>query len=99
VDFGKLNDKVIKGLMDLSKIVSRFYLFIHEQLLKYLLVDEYYMAHIDKDKYMVQGFMCLLKENITMSIRTMVLNWKLSNSLSIKIKHLKRDFQMKVNCV
>jgi hypothetical protein len=40
VDFGELNDKAIKGLMDLSKIVGRFYLFIHEQLLKYLFVDE-----------------------------------------------------------
>jgi hypothetical protein len=29
----------------------------------------------------------------------MVLNWKLAHSLSIKIKHLKRDFQKKVNCV
>jgi hypothetical protein len=27
----------------------------------------------------------------------MVLNWKLAHLLSIKIKHLKRDFQMKVN--
>jgi hypothetical protein len=27
----------------------------------------------------------------------MVLNWKLAHSLSIKIKHLKQDFQMKVN--
>jgi hypothetical protein len=26
VDFGELNDKAIKGLMDLSKIVIRFYL-------------------------------------------------------------------------
>jgi hypothetical protein len=57
------------------------------------------MADIDKDKYMVQGFMCLLKENTIMSVHTMVLNWKLAHSLSIKIKHLKRDFQMKVNCV
>jgi hypothetical protein len=30
VDFGELNDKAIKGLMYLSKIVSRFYLYIHE---------------------------------------------------------------------
>jgi hypothetical protein len=52
VDFGELNDKTIKGLMYLSKIVSRFYLYIHEQLLKYLFMDEYYMAHVDKDKYM-----------------------------------------------
>jgi hypothetical protein len=52
VDFGKMNEKVIKGLMDLSKIVSRFYLYIHEQPLKYLLMDEYYMAHIREDKYM-----------------------------------------------
>jgi hypothetical protein len=52
VDFGELNDKVIKGLMDLSKIVSRFYLYIHGQLLKYLFMDEYYMAHIREDKYM-----------------------------------------------
>jgi hypothetical protein len=29
----------------------------------------------------------------------MVLIWKLAHSLSIKIKHLKRVFQMKVNCV
>jgi hypothetical protein len=57
------------------------------------------MAHIEKDKYMVQGFMCLLKENTIMSVHTMVLIWKLAHSLSIKIKHLKRDFQMKVNCV
>jgi hypothetical protein len=52
VDFGGLNDKVIKGLMDLSKIVSRFYLYIHEQLLKYLFMDDYYMTHIREDKYM-----------------------------------------------
>jgi hypothetical protein len=52
VDFGELNDKVIKGLMYLSKIVSRFYLYIHEQLLKYLFMDEYYMADIGEDKYM-----------------------------------------------
>jgi hypothetical protein len=79
VDFGELNDKVIKGLMNLSNIVSRFSLHIHEQPLKYLFVDEYYMAHIDKDKYMVQDFMCLLKENIIMSVHTMVLNWKLAH--------------------
>jgi hypothetical protein len=35
VDFGELNDKVIKGLMILSKIVSRFSLYIHEKPLKY----------------------------------------------------------------
>jgi hypothetical protein len=52
VDFGELNDKAIKGLIDLSKIVSRLYLYIHEQLLKYLFMDEYYMAHIGEDKYM-----------------------------------------------
>ena len=52
MDFGELNDKAIKGLMYLSKIVSRFYLYIHEQLLKYLFMDEYYMAHIGEDKYM-----------------------------------------------
>jgi hypothetical protein len=57
------------------------------------------MAHIDKNKYMVQDFMCLSKENIKISVHTMVLNWKLAYSLSIKIKHLRRDFQMKVNCV
>jgi hypothetical protein len=57
------------------------------------------MAHIDKNKHMVQDFMCLLEENIIISVHTMVLNRKLSHSLSIKIKHLKRDFQMKVNCV
>jgi hypothetical protein len=32
--------------------VSRFYLYIHELLLKYVLVNGYYMAHIGKDKYM-----------------------------------------------
>jgi hypothetical protein len=56
------------------------------------------MAHIDKDKYVVQDFMSLLEENKIMSVHTMVLNWKLAHSLLIKIKHLKRDFQMKVNC-
>jgi hypothetical protein len=52
VDFGELNDKAIKGLMYLSKIVSKFYLDIHEQLLEYLFVNEYYMAHTGEDKYM-----------------------------------------------
>jgi hypothetical protein len=98
MDFGELNDNAIKGLMNLSKIVSRFSLYIHEQPLKYLFVDEYY-GSLDKDKYMVQDFMCLLKENTIMSVHTMVLNWKLAHSLPIKIKHLKRDFQTKVNCV
>jgi hypothetical protein len=55
------------------------------------------MAHIDKEKYMY--FMCLLEENIKMSVHTVVLIWKHAHPLSIKIKHLKRDFQMKVNCV
>jgi hypothetical protein len=57
------------------------------------------MAHIDKDKYMVQDFMCLSEENIIKIVHTMVLKWKLAHSLSIKIKHLKRVFQMKINCV
>jgi hypothetical protein len=52
VDFGELNNKAIKGLMNLSKIVSRFYLYIHEKVLKYLFMDEYYMAHSGEDKYM-----------------------------------------------
>jgi hypothetical protein len=52
VDFGDLNDKVIKGLIYLSKIVSRFYSYIHEYLLRNLFMVEYHMAHIDKDKYM-----------------------------------------------
>jgi hypothetical protein len=56
------------------------------------------MAHIDKDKYAVQDFMSLLEENKIMSVHTMVLNWKLAHSLLIKIRHLKWDFQMKVNC-
>jgi hypothetical protein len=33
VDFCELNDKAIKGLTCLSKIVSKFYLYIHELLL------------------------------------------------------------------
>jgi hypothetical protein len=57
------------------------------------------MAHIDKDKYMVQSLMCVLKENIRLSVHTMILNWKLARSLSIKIKHLKQVFLMKDNCV
>jgi hypothetical protein len=52
VDFGELNDKVVKGLMYFSKIVSRFYLYIHEQLLEYIFMVEYHMAHIDNEKYM-----------------------------------------------
>jgi hypothetical protein len=50
------------------------------------------MAHTDKDKYVVQDFMSLLKENKLMSVHTMVLNWKLAHLLSIKIKHLKQGF-------
>jgi hypothetical protein len=45
VDFGDLNDKAIKGLMNLSKIVSRFSLYIHEQPLEYLNMDVYYDSH------------------------------------------------------
>jgi hypothetical protein len=45
VDFGELNDKVIKGLMNLSKIVSMFPLYIHEQPLKQLIMDVYYGSH------------------------------------------------------
>jgi hypothetical protein len=45
VDLGELNDKAIKGLMNLSKIVSMFYLYINEKPLKYLNVDEYYGSH------------------------------------------------------
>jgi hypothetical protein len=50
------------------------------------------MAHIDNNKYMMQDFMCLLEENIIISVHTMVLNWKLAHLLAIKIKHLKRFF-------
>jgi hypothetical protein len=53
------------------------------------------MAHIDKDKYVVQDFISLLKENKIMIVHTMVLNWKLAHPLSIKIKHLERGFQIK----
>jgi hypothetical protein len=52
VDFGELNNNASKGLMYLSKIVSMSYLYIHEKLLKYLFMDEYFMAHIEEDKYM-----------------------------------------------
>jgi hypothetical protein len=52
VDFGELNDKAISGLMYLSKVVSRSSLYINEQLLEYLFMNEYYMAHIGKDKNM-----------------------------------------------
>jgi hypothetical protein len=52
VDFGDLNDKAIKCLTYLSKIVIRFYLYIHELLLAYLLVNGYCMAHFGEDKYM-----------------------------------------------
>jgi hypothetical protein len=52
VDFGELNNKASKGLMYLSKIVSMSYLYIHEKLLEYLFMDEYFMAHIEEDKYM-----------------------------------------------
>jgi hypothetical protein len=45
VNFGELNDNAIRGLMNLSKIVSRFSLYIHEQPLKYLIKDEYYGSH------------------------------------------------------
>jgi hypothetical protein len=51
VDFGILNDEVIKGLTYLSKIVSKFYLDIHDLLLDYVFVNGYYTAHIGKDKY------------------------------------------------
>jgi hypothetical protein len=46
VDFGDFNDKAIKELMYLSKNVSRFHLYILEQLMENLFMVEYYMAHI-----------------------------------------------------
>jgi hypothetical protein len=51
VDFGELNEKAIKGLMNLSKIVSRFSLYIHEQPLKYLNIDEYFGSHFQRQVY------------------------------------------------
>jgi hypothetical protein len=51
VDFGELNDKAIKGLMFLSKIVSRFSLYIHEQPLMYLIMDEYFGSHFQRQVY------------------------------------------------
>jgi hypothetical protein len=41
VSFGELNDKAIKDRTYLSKTVSKFYLYIHELLLEYLLVNGY----------------------------------------------------------
>jgi hypothetical protein len=38
VDFGELNDKAIKGLMDLSKIVSRFYIYIYVYIYIYIYI-------------------------------------------------------------
>jgi hypothetical protein len=46
VHFGELNDKTIKGLMILSKIVIRFSLYIHKQSLMYLIMDEYFGSHL-----------------------------------------------------
>jgi hypothetical protein len=51
VDFGELNDKVIKGLMYL-RLRAGFILYIHELLLEYVFVNRYYMVHIGEDKYM-----------------------------------------------
>jgi uncharacterized membrane protein len=41
----------------------------------------YFMAHIYKDKYMVQDFMSLLKENKMMSIHFMVLKMEACTSV------------------
>jgi hypothetical protein len=51
VHFGELNDKAIKGLMFLSKIVSRFSLYIHEKPLMYLIMDEYFGSHFQSHVY------------------------------------------------
>jgi hypothetical protein len=48
--------KMIKGLIYLSKIVRRFYLDIHEQLLEYVFENGYYMAHIGEDKYVTDPY-------------------------------------------
>jgi hypothetical protein len=80
VDFGELNDKAIKGLMILSKIMSKFSLYIHEQPLKYF---DYgcISTHIYKDKYMVQDFIRLLEENKMMRVHNVVL--KLEACISV----------------
>jgi hypothetical protein len=66
--------------------------------LKYLFDDEYYMAHIDKDKYMARLHVFIeIEHNNKCTHYGSKL--KLTHPLSIKIKHLKRDFQVKVNCV
>jgi hypothetical protein len=52
VDFGELNNKAIKDQMYLSKIVSRFYLYIHELLLEYVFENGYFVADIGEDTYM-----------------------------------------------
>jgi hypothetical protein len=48
VDFGKLNDKAIKGITYFSKIVSRIYLYFNKLSLEYLLVNEYLWITLEK---------------------------------------------------
>jgi hypothetical protein len=56
------------------------------------------MAHIDKDKYMARLHVFIeIEHNNKCTHYGSKL--KLTHPLSIKIKHLKRDFQVKVNCV
>jgi hypothetical protein len=44
-------------------VVSRFYLYIHELLLKYVFVNGYYMARIGEDKFIDDPNVGLISSN------------------------------------
>jgi hypothetical protein len=48
--------------------VSRFYLDIHEKLMEYLFLDEYYAAHIGEDKYVNDPYAHWLYQVMSRSI-------------------------------
>jgi hypothetical protein len=95
VDFGELNDKAIKGLMILSKTVSRFSLCIHGQPLMYLFMDEYFGSHFQRQVYGARLHEFIEREQDDECTHHGSKNWKLAYPLSIKISHLKRCFQIK----
>jgi hypothetical protein len=62
-------------------------------------MDVFYGSHLQRQVYGARLHEFIEREQDDECTHHGSKNWKLAYPLSIKIKHLKRDFQIKVNCV
>jgi hypothetical protein len=62
-------------------------------------MDAFYGSHLQKQVYGASLHELIKREQDDECTHHGSKIWKLAYPLSIKTKHLKRDFQMKLNCV